>query len=124
MRNWFQNLLLKFNLYRYIAARHGDRLNKLVILNGVHPSVFLKFVLSNPVQLLKSYYIGFFQLPVIPEAIIAAGVELALFTTLLSSQNTNMSSKTCILSSTDGDSICSDIDDSQYGTCNQYNTRE
>ena len=55
------------------AARHGTSLEKLVILNGVHPSVFLKFVLSNPIQLLKSYYIGFFQLPVIPEAVISAG---------------------------------------------------
>lgn len=54
------------------AARHRDALKRLVILNGVHPSIFLKFVLSNPLQLLKSYYIGFFQLPVIPEVVIAA----------------------------------------------------
>ena len=54
------------------AARHHDKLEKLSILNGVHPSIFLEHVLSNPVQFLKSYYIGFFQLPMLPEAVVSA----------------------------------------------------
>ena len=53
------------------AARHPTKLQKLSILNGVHPAVFLDFVLSNPTQFLKSYYIGFFQLPALPEFVLS-----------------------------------------------------
>ena len=35
------------------AARHHDKLEKLSVLNGVHPSIFLEHVLSNPVQFLN-----------------------------------------------------------------------
>jgi len=53
------------------AARHPTKLQKLSVLNGVHPAVFLDFVLSNPTQFLKSYYIGFFQLPALPELVLS-----------------------------------------------------
>ena len=45
-----------------------DRLNKLAILNVPHPTVFLRTVRSNPRQMLRSWYMAFFQLPGIPES--------------------------------------------------------
>lgn len=53
------------------ADRHASRTRKLVVLNGVHPTAFLDRVFSDPAQFLKSYYVGFFQIPAAPEAAIA-----------------------------------------------------
>ena len=56
-----------------VAATHPDRLNKLVIMNVPHPGVMARFVLTKPRQLLRSWYIAFFQLPFLPEWIIRLG---------------------------------------------------
>ncbi|MCS6971449.1 MAG: alpha/beta hydrolase [Leptospiraceae bacterium] len=48
------------------AIRHPSLIAKLVILNVPHPQAFLKTVLTNPMQFLKSWYIYFFQIPVLP----------------------------------------------------------
>ncbi|MFN8527593.1 MAG: alpha/beta hydrolase [Anaerolineae bacterium] len=56
-----------------VAMRHPDRLKKLAILNIPHPAVFLETVRSNPYQMLKSWYMGFFQLPLLPEALLTGG---------------------------------------------------
>ena len=53
------------------ADRHASRTRTLVVLNGVHPTAFLDRVFSDPAQFLKSYYVGFFQIPAAPEAIVA-----------------------------------------------------
>lgn len=53
----------------WIATFYPDYLNKLVILNIPHPSVFLQNIRSNPRQLVKSWYMMFFQLPWLPEAL-------------------------------------------------------
>jgi pimeloyl-ACP methyl ester carboxylesterase len=45
-----------------------ERVQKLAILNVPHPAVFLRTVLTNPRQLLRSWYMAFFQLPGIPES--------------------------------------------------------
>ena len=46
-----------------MALQHPDRLEKLAILNVPHPDVMTRFVLGNPAQRKKSWYMFFFQLP-------------------------------------------------------------
>ncbi|GAA4409836.1 epoxide hydrolase EphM [Nibrella viscosa] len=53
-----------------LAARHPERLHKLVILNVPHWRVMKQFVLRQPRQLVRSWYIIFFQLPWIPETLV------------------------------------------------------
>lgn len=49
------------------AVLHPERLRKLAILNVPHPEVFLRTVSRNPRQMLRSWYVAFFQLPALPE---------------------------------------------------------
>ena len=51
-----------------IALQYPQRLRKLAILNVPHPLVFLRNINRNPRQMLRSWYIAFFQLPRIPES--------------------------------------------------------
>jgi pimeloyl-ACP methyl ester carboxylesterase len=46
-----------------VAINHPERLEKLAILNVPHPDVMTDFVLHNPIQRKKSWYVFFFQLP-------------------------------------------------------------
>lgn len=55
-----------------VAITNPQRVAKLAILNVPHPSVMLRFLRTNPRQLLRSWYIFFFQLPWLPEAAFAA----------------------------------------------------
>jgi pimeloyl-ACP methyl ester carboxylesterase len=43
------------------------QVKKLAILNVPHPAVFMKTVRSNPRQMLRSWYMAFFQIPRLPE---------------------------------------------------------
>ncbi|BAC92200.1 alpha/beta fold hydrolase [Gloeobacter violaceus] len=52
------------------AHRCPAMCTKLVILNAPHPLRFAEELRSNPQQLLKSWYILFFQLPWLPERLI------------------------------------------------------
>lgn len=54
-----------------LAARRPELVEKLVILNAPHPSIFRRRLVSS-LQLLRSWYIGFFQMPVLPEAALGA----------------------------------------------------
>src|SRR5262249_38887062 len=54
------------------AMRYWQRLDRLAILNCPHPLRFLQ-ALRTPRQLLRSWYVFFFQLPWLPEAAIRAG---------------------------------------------------
>ncbi len=45
------------------ALLHSERIRKLAILNVPHPVVMSEFITKNPRQMLKSWYIGFFQIP-------------------------------------------------------------
>jgi pimeloyl-ACP methyl ester carboxylesterase len=45
------------------AIQHPDRVEKLAILNVPHPDVMTRFVLGNPAQRKKSWYVFFFQMP-------------------------------------------------------------
>jgi pimeloyl-ACP methyl ester carboxylesterase len=51
----------------WLALRHPERLEKLVILNAPHPHVYMKTIRSSFRQIIKSWYIGAFQLPYLPE---------------------------------------------------------
>jgi len=51
----------------WIAAKHPERLSKMVVMNVPHGAVMQKHLRSNRAQLRKSWYIFFFQLPWLPE---------------------------------------------------------
>ncbi len=50
-----------------LAARAPARVERLAILNVPHPSVLLRALWTNPRQLMRSWYMLFFQLPWLPE---------------------------------------------------------
>ena len=54
------------------ALLHPQRIAKLVVLNVPHPSVMGKFLSTRPRQFLRSWYMFFFQLPWLPEALFSA----------------------------------------------------
>lgn len=54
-----------------VALNHPERLEKLAILNVPHPDVMTRFVLKDPVQRRKSWYIFFFQIPYYVEWILS-----------------------------------------------------
>jgi epoxide hydrolase 4 len=54
------------------ALLHPERIAKLVVLNVPHPSVMRKFFSTRPRQLLRSWYMFFFQFPWLPEAFFSA----------------------------------------------------
>jgi pimeloyl-ACP methyl ester carboxylesterase len=51
----------------YFAARHATHVSRLTIVNAPHPGVMQAYARSSLQQLLKSWYIVFFQLPWLPE---------------------------------------------------------
>jgi len=55
------------------AMGRQDRISRLAILNAPHPSVFGKYARTHPAQLLRSWYVLFMQLPVLPEFLFSAG---------------------------------------------------
>lgn len=50
-----------------VALEYPDVVDHLVVLNAPHPAKFLKALRSNFSQLRRSWYIFFFQLPLLPE---------------------------------------------------------
>ncbi|MDX1996023.1 MAG: alpha/beta hydrolase [bacterium] len=54
----------------WVALRHPDMVEKLAILNVPHPRIAMKTLRSDPQQMMRSLYAGFFQLPVLPETVI------------------------------------------------------
>lgn len=54
----------------YTAIRCPQRVKKLAILNVPHPVVMSRTLLSSPRQMLKSWYIGFFQITALAEALL------------------------------------------------------
>ena len=65
----------------HVAEWYPALVDRLVIMNGPHTSSFRK-VARRPRQILKSSYVGFFQLPWIPETMLSAGDYAVLRSTL------------------------------------------
>jgi pimeloyl-ACP methyl ester carboxylesterase len=57
----------------WLAMTRPDLFEQVAILNSPHLQVFQKHLASRPTQLLKSWYMFFFQLPFVPERLLAAG---------------------------------------------------
>lgn len=60
------------------AMAYPEKLERLAILNGPHPAHYLR-LLRRPRQLVRSTYVGFFQLPWLPEKVLGtadAGLTL------------------------------------------------
>jgi len=53
----------------YFAMHHPESLEKLVILNAPHPSVFFSAFKKSWNQRLASWYMLFFQIPILPESL-------------------------------------------------------
>ncbi|HEY1013536.1 MAG TPA: alpha/beta fold hydrolase [Herpetosiphonaceae bacterium] len=49
------------------ALLHPARVERLAALNMPHPALFRRALLLNPAQMARSWYMGFFQLPWLPE---------------------------------------------------------
>lgn len=57
----------------WTATRHPSWVARLAILNVPHPATIQPYLRRHPQQLLRSWYVFFFQLPWIPEALTRAG---------------------------------------------------
>ncbi|HZN91879.1 MAG TPA: alpha/beta fold hydrolase [Myxococcales bacterium] len=55
------------------AMLHGDRLRRLSILNAPHPVHYQELVRRDLGQVVRSWYVFFFQIPALPEWMIRAG---------------------------------------------------
>lgn len=56
-----------------VAIERAVELDGLIIMNVPHPGVFSRVIRRSPRQWLRSWYMGFFQLPVLPELGLRAG---------------------------------------------------
>jgi pimeloyl-ACP methyl ester carboxylesterase len=56
-----------------VAMRYAARIEKLAILNVPHPAVMLRFLRTSPRQMLRSWYMLFFQIPRLPEFLFSRG---------------------------------------------------
>ena len=66
----------------WVAIKHPERIERLVVLNVPHPAVMKRFVSRSLGQMLRSWYIGFFQLPWLPERLVRARNWAALVRTM------------------------------------------
>ena len=55
-----------------VAARHPERVRRLVILNAPHADTMNREMRHHPAQMLRSWYVGFFQIPRLPEMLMSA----------------------------------------------------
>jgi epoxide hydrolase 4 len=55
-----------------LAIQYPEKLDRLVIINVPHPGIQKKAIKVVPRQLLSSWYIGFFQIPFLPEFLLRA----------------------------------------------------
>lgn len=55
----------------WLALARPERVSRLAVLNVPHPAVMRRHLLSSPRQMLRSWYVFFFQLPGLPERFLA-----------------------------------------------------
>lgn len=65
-----------------LAMSAPERVRKLVAINVPHPRTMTRALRTDPWQLMRSWYIGFFQLPVVPEVTLARSDHAALVAAL------------------------------------------
>ncbi len=53
----------------WVAAKYPERVARMVVINVPHGTVMLEHLRSNPRQMLKSWYMFFYQLPWLPETL-------------------------------------------------------
>jgi len=70
-----------------LALRHPSRVDHLGIVNVPHPSVMRRTIMTNPRQLVRSWYMFFFQLPVVPEAVLGRDDARGVLDVLAGSAN-------------------------------------
>jgi epoxide hydrolase 4 len=56
----------------WLASRDPRRVERAVILNAPHPATLWPYMRRHPAQLLKSWYVGLFQIPGLPERLFRA----------------------------------------------------
>ena len=56
----------------HLAARNPERVRGACILNAPHPASMAGFAFMHPIQMLRSSYVGFFQVPALPEWLLSA----------------------------------------------------
>jgi pimeloyl-ACP methyl ester carboxylesterase len=54
----------------HLAMHHPEVVEKLVVMNAPHPATYSREIRENPAQQQKSWYVGFFQLPLLPEELL------------------------------------------------------
>lgn len=69
----------------YVALTYPQRIKKLAIHNVPHPVVMNRNIRKNPRQMLKSWYIGFFQIPGLADWLIRRNDYQAAAAALISS---------------------------------------
>lgn len=57
----------------HLAARNPQRVTRAAILNAPHPATLRRYARRHPSQALKSWYVAFFQLSLLPERALGAG---------------------------------------------------
>lgn len=57
----------------WTAVSYPERVERLVVLNVPHPIVMKRFASRDMGQLFRSWYIGFFQIPWLPEVVVRLG---------------------------------------------------
>ncbi|HEX2174192.1 MAG TPA: alpha/beta hydrolase [Dehalococcoidia bacterium] len=55
-----------------VALRYPEVVEALAILNAPHPAAYRRALRRYPRQLLRSWYVGFFQIPFLPEQLLTA----------------------------------------------------
>lgn len=68
-----------------LAATHPERVRTLVAINAPHPGVVGSYMRGHPTQWLRSSYVAFFQLPALPERLLAADGYRAMKESLMRS---------------------------------------
>ena len=53
-----------------VTRRYSHKIERLAVLNAPSPAAFLKILLRDPSQIIRSLYALFFQIPFLPEAIL------------------------------------------------------
>lgn len=69
----------------WTALKRPERVRRAAILNVPHPAWMARNMRRNPAQLLKSWYIFFFQIPRLPEALVRANRYAAAARSLIAS---------------------------------------